>query len=116
MKTIVEKKVTDIIVFAVVVAKDWFSEHKITTLVYANDFVVCTWSNFHDGEKSNIEGKTTIAICRKLKDAMLIFNNKIKDVEPTKGIVNHCEECSKALESGTVFCSDDCSRHYYDVI
>lgn len=26
---------------------------------------------------------------------------------------NCCEECSKELESGTVFCSADCRRHYY---
>jgi len=26
---------------------------------------------------------------------------------------NHCEECGKELESGTVFCTADCRRHYY---
>lgn len=111
MKTIVEKKVTDITVFAVVVAKDWFE--KVPTLISVNDFVVCTWADFHDGKKSNIEGKTTIAICRKLKDAMLIFTDKIKNYKAIKGTINHCEECSTALESGTVFCSYDCRQHYY---
>ena len=114
MKTIVEKKVTDITVFAVVVAKDWFGvEYKFPTLVCGNDFVVCTWADFHDGEKSNIEGKITIAICRKLEDAMLIFTDKIITNGHDESIVNHCEECNKKLESGTVFCSDDCKRHYY---
>ncbi len=27
--------------------------------------------------------------------------------------VNRCNECSKELESGTVFCSADCRQHYY---
>lgn len=27
---------------------------------------------------------------------------------------NHCEECNKQLESGTVFCSADCRIHYYN--
>ena len=113
MKTIVNKKVTDTQVIAVVVAKEWFKEHKVTTVIRADDYVVCTWADFHDGQKSNIEGKITIAICRKLKDAMLIFTDNIITNGHDEGIVNHCEECSKKLESGTVFCSDDCRRHYY---
>lgn len=27
--------------------------------------------------------------------------------------INRCNECSKELESGTVFCSADCRQHYY---
>ena len=27
--------------------------------------------------------------------------------------VNRCNECSKELEGGTVFCSVDCRQHYY---
>lgn len=27
--------------------------------------------------------------------------------------VNKCNECSKELENGTVFCCADCRRHYY---
>lgn len=27
--------------------------------------------------------------------------------------INRCDECSKELESGTVFCSADCRQHYY---
>ena len=27
--------------------------------------------------------------------------------------VNRCNECSKELESGTMFCSADCRQHYY---
>lgn len=26
---------------------------------------------------------------------------------------NRCNECGKEIESGTVFCSPDCRRHYY---
>jgi hypothetical protein len=28
-------------------------------------------------------------------------------------VVNRCNECSKELEGGTVFCSVDCRQHYY---
>lgn len=27
--------------------------------------------------------------------------------------INSCNECSKELESGTIFCSVDCRIHYY---
>ena len=27
--------------------------------------------------------------------------------------INRCNECSKEIESGTVFCSADCRQHYY---
>lgn len=27
--------------------------------------------------------------------------------------INRCNECSKELEGGTVFCSADCRQHYY---
>ena len=43
-----------------------------------------------------------------------------KDIEIFSGflgindkIVNHCEECGKELENGTVFCTPDCRLHYY---
>lgn len=31
----------------------------------------------------------------------------------TQAKTNHCEECSKPLESGTVFCCADCRIHFY---
>ena len=37
----------------------------------------------------------------------LSSNNMLSDSS------NRCEECSKKFESGTVFCSADCRRHYY---
>jgi hypothetical protein len=64
---------TDVV--AIVLAKDWWDFVKAYfPAVTPTDFVVCIWSDFHDGEKSNIEGKQTVAICRKLEHAELIYN------------------------------------------
>lgn len=64
------------VVIAIVLAKDWFKqqyvEDKIPYFISENDYVVCKWCDFHDGEKSNIEGKQTIAICRNRIDADIL--------------------------------------------
>jgi len=72
--------ITRITSVAIVKAKDWFKTllNKTFLDIRLDDYVVCKWSDFHDGEKSNIEGKTTIAICRELNDAILIYASKIK--------------------------------------
>lgn len=78
-KTICKKDVGDNKMVATMLAKDWFgignvifNSHSITE----NDYVVCTWYDFHDGVSSNIEGRETIAICRNKEDAELIFDSK----------------------------------------
>ena len=38
--------------------------------------------------------------------------HKIGDVSGSSA-VNRCNECSKELEGGRVFCSVDCRQHYY---
>ena len=73
-KTIIQKKINDVIVVAIVLAKDWYKNSEYPLRI-SNDFVVCQWFDFHDGVKSNIEGKQTIAICRKLEHAELIYNS-----------------------------------------
>jgi hypothetical protein len=77
--SIKEKKIDDIQYVGIVYAKDWFEYKNLSAFPYhilRDDFVVCKWLDFHDGQKSNIEGMTTIAICKELKDAELIFNSK----------------------------------------
>jgi hypothetical protein len=75
IKVIKYKKNSDVAVVAIVLAKDWWGLLKhFYHVVQPTDFVVCTWSDFHDGVKSNIEGKQTIAICKKLEHAELIYN------------------------------------------
>lgn len=72
------QKPGSVLVFAIVKAKDWYDKivfERITIL--PEDFIVCKWSDFHDGEKSNIEGKITIAICREMEDAELIWRKYI---------------------------------------
>ncbi len=66
-------------VYAIVKAIGWYDEitFKRTINILPDDLVVCKWSDFHDGEKSNIEGKTTIAICRQKDDAELIWRKYI---------------------------------------
>jgi hypothetical protein len=79
MNTVIEKKVGDVTVFAIMLASEWYKGTKYGYPIRDDDFVVCKWSDYHDGVKSNIEGKTTIAICRELDDAKLIFNNRISN-------------------------------------
>jgi hypothetical protein len=74
IRTIKQKKINDVTIVAIVYAKDWFPTEYFYPVV-PSDFVVCQWLDFHDGEKSNIEGKQTIAICRKLEHAELIYNS-----------------------------------------
>lgn len=75
-----QKKIDDTIIVAIVYAKDWWhGDGAIAMLkpaVLPFDFVVCQWFDFHDGVKSNIEGMTTIAICREQSDAELIYNSR----------------------------------------
>lgn len=74
--TLVQKKITDVTVIAIVKATDWFDYHRILHYpVLPTDFIVCRWNDFHDGYKSNIEARETIAICRRESDAKLIFSS-----------------------------------------
>lgn len=66
-------------VVAIVKAKDWYEHHiNLHYPVLPDDFVVCRWFDYHDGLKSNIEGRETIAVCRKESDAKLVFKNNCK--------------------------------------
>lgn len=59
----------------IVYAIDWYNGY-LPVMTMAKDFVVGEWSDFHDGEKSHIEGKTTIAVCKNKEDAVLILESK----------------------------------------
>lgn len=72
---ILQKKLKNNVVLSIVKAKDWF-ENNVKYPATDNDFVVCKWCDFHDGLKSNIEGRETIAICRQRSDAELVFMAK----------------------------------------
>lgn len=67
------------VVIAIVFAKEWFkqfyAENKMPYFITENDYVVCKWHDYHDGEKSNIEGKQTIAICKNKHDAEIVYNS-----------------------------------------
>jgi hypothetical protein len=56
-------------------AEVWFKGFEIKYPILNTDVVVCSWSDYHDEEKSHIEGKTTIAIFRSLNDAEIFFNS-----------------------------------------
>jgi hypothetical protein len=72
-----QKQISNTNFVGILLAKDWFNGMKYGSPFYDDYFVVCRWVDFHDGLKSNIEGKETIAICRKKKHVNLIFK-KIK--------------------------------------
>jgi hypothetical protein len=74
-----EKKTGNVTYVGIVYARNWYGNDlhsAVRLMILPEDFVVGKWSDFHDGQKSNIEGMTTIAICKDLEDAELIFNSK----------------------------------------
>jgi hypothetical protein len=83
MTSIFETKVNDTKYIGIVFAAEWFGDAIIHTnlLIYPLDYVVCQWHDYHDGEKSNLEGKITIAICREKEHAILIYNSRISKEE-----------------------------------
>lgn len=77
--SIKEKKTGNVTYVGIVYARNWYGNDLycvMHSMIMPDDFVVAKWSDFHDGQKSNIEGMTTIAICKELEDAELIFNSK----------------------------------------
>lgn len=75
MKTILEKKISDVTYIGIMLAKDWFNGSKYGYPVRDDDFVVCQWSDYHDGQKSNIEGMITLVTCHELKHAEIVYNS-----------------------------------------
>jgi hypothetical protein len=73
VNSIKEKKASDVARVGIVLAKDWW-DATYKPAVQPFDYVVVKWSDYHDGVKSNIEGLETVAICRKLEHAELIYN------------------------------------------
>lgn len=61
-------------------AEEWYKgiPNSIVQLyIRAEDFVVAKWSEFDDGQTAHVEGLTTIAICKELADAQLLYNFRI---------------------------------------
>lgn len=79
MNTFLHKKLSDTEYIGILYAKEWYSvgglKGAYRNIIRAEDFVVGKWFDFHDGENNHFEGMTTIAICKKIKDAKLIYNN-----------------------------------------
>lgn len=59
--------------FVTLYVKDWFEEIDLPYFIQKKDYVVGYFYDYHDGEKSNIEGLTTLAICKKIDDAKIIM-------------------------------------------
>lgn len=60
-------------VLAMVYAGEWFKGINIPFPFEEKDYVVCRWTDYSDGEKSNIEGKVTIAVLKKHDDAKIVY-------------------------------------------
>lgn len=56
-------------------------------------------------EHLNVEFGSTNSFNDIMIDSEILSHKKLN--------LNHCEECSKELEKGSVFCSADCRIHYY---
>lgn len=71
------KELGNNLVIGIVLAKEWFKQHKpLYFPAMPTDYVVCRWWDYHDGIKSNIDGKETIAICKKREDAEVVFESR----------------------------------------
>lgn len=72
-----KKKIEDCAFVGIVLAGDYFSEYYKENMmpisIQPGDFVVCLYSDFHDGLNSHIEGATMVAILKDMDDAELIF-------------------------------------------
>jgi len=95
MKTIKETKITDIQIVGLMKGRNWYGGDGLT-FVFNDFFIVGQWFDFHDGEKSNIEGKQTIAICQRQKDAESIYDNYINDVNGKQ--IDKLKELHKILK------------------
>jgi len=73
MKTIYEYSPSDTFFIGVVLAEDWFNDH-VPFPFTKGDYVVVNWFDYSDGVNHHIEGRTTIAMCKKLDDAKVLYN------------------------------------------
>lgn len=77
IKSIVQKKTGKLSFIGIIKAGDWFGiTEKFYNVLTPSDFVVGQWFDFHDGQSSHIEDRVTIAICKNIEDAELIYNEK----------------------------------------
>jgi hypothetical protein len=87
INSIKQEKINDVTYVGIVYAKDWWNGiDGYKPVVQPFDFVVCQWSDFHDGEKSNIEGMTTLGIFHDNNDAQLFYYSKLSQFAYRKAI------------------------------
>lgn len=81
IETIQKKKIGNNKFVGIVLAgdyfEDWYRAKKMPHSIQDSDYVVCKFYDYHDGQKSHIEGVTTVGILKNLDHAKLIYN-KIK--------------------------------------
>lgn len=76
LPTILKLTDSDTRVVAIVLGKDWYNHHKPDMKSsFSNDFIVCQWHDYHDGEKSNLEAKQMLAVCRSYESAVLVYQS-----------------------------------------
>ena len=81
METVEQIQISDVKYFGIIKAKDWFegmfTVNGFINGIYKDYYVVVTWADYHDGQKSNIEGKMTIGIFRDYSDAEYFYKYKV---------------------------------------
>jgi hypothetical protein len=99
LNTIKQMKMSDVKYIGVIKAKDWFGNDGLA-FIFPKDYVVCEWCDYDDGVNSHIEGMTTIGIFRELKDAEIIYNNRLIGTEkfPTTDEIHEMTSHYKNLE------------------
>jgi hypothetical protein len=78
MKTICERSTNENFFVGVIGTQNWFEEVKIPFPFTKSDYVVGTWFDFSDGVNHHIEGKTTIAMCKALDEAEVLYKYRLE--------------------------------------
>jgi hypothetical protein len=80
MNIALEKKLSDRKRIGIVRAKEWFKDVQDPNAIPSHlTFVVGEWHDYHDGIRSHIEGRVTVAICKDYVDALTIFASKKRE-------------------------------------
>lgn len=90
MKTLKQTQLQDgIRVIALLNIDDWFDKDGIARFNPPVPlFVVGVWSDFNDGQKSNIEGRTTLGLFYDKAEAELFYHAKIVECWASAGFKN----------------------------
>jgi hypothetical protein len=122
INSLIEVKLDDVKRIGIVLASEWVVSSLKMQLIRPTDFVVCEWSDYHDGVNSHIEGMTTIAVCRYRVDADLLFNIRttannicyvVRDTEKNVFLTSG-DFFTENIKNARIFSDETTARHTMD--